>query len=437
MTRQASGGNPGAFRFMSHRLPPVTGEALATVAVTHLYLTERYRPPLDGEIRAIDYREDGIILSFPFAEAFSTTQPVIEQGGRLFRATNFIRFIAQNSSSTWETKSLNQLTADDFVAVDGSGDHPDFRVSGGSIRFGFTRSNSRGSTQPPVPGDQDMVIDQGVDNWRIVIYRDDTNRPPNAVDDTFVLDGDNRSLPLLEFFDVLGNDSDPNLDRLEVVEVTEPFYGSAGSLTGRTIVYQLDEARASDSFGYTVSDGALTGSAQVEVYIDCACTALCLSSLELPEPPGLALTQADIRADEEIDLPLIYRVRDQVLRPTLDGRRYIEMYYTANPEILVQTFTNETLRTAALDGVLLWQEPLRSLVDGDGRAVITQARVDALESYLDQLSDVAGPPLQRRIATERSRLGPLEDYVGMSMSDAKRRAIGDPAVYLPLVRLAP
>jgi hypothetical protein len=100
---------------------------------------------------------------------------------------------------------------------------------------------------------------------------------------------------------------------------------------------------------------------------------------------------------------------------------------------LVKTFTNETLRAAALDGVLLWQEPLRSLVEGDGRAAITQAQVDGLQSYLDQLSAAAGPQLQQRIAAEMDRLGPLDDYVGMAVKDAKRRAIGDPAVYLPLI----
>src|SRR5690606_23052853 len=118
-----------------------------------------------------------------------------------------------------------------------------------------------------------------------------------------------------------------------------------------------------------------------------------------PEPPDRAVAQAAA----EIDLPLIYAVRDQVLKPTADGRRYVEMYYTTNPEILVNTFTNETLRAEALAGVLLWQEPLRSLVEGDGSAVITQAQVDALQSYLDHLAEGASPQLWQRISDERAR----------------------------------
>lgn len=425
VTQQTSGGNPGGFRFISHRLPPVTGEALSSVIANHIY-HERYDPRLEGEIRAIDYQEDGIILSFPFPEAFSTTQPLIEQDGRIFRATRFLRFIAQGSTHSWETQSLNQLTAADFIAIDGSGDHPNFRANGSAMRFGFTRYNTRGSTQPPVPGDQDMVIDQGVDNWRIVIHRDHTAAPPQAVDDVFVIDANDRLLPLIEFLSVVDNDSDANLDRLAVAEVTEPLYGSAGIWSDHTVVYQLEEAQATDSFQYTVSDGALTDSARVDVILDCACTALCLSKLELPEFSAA-------QEGEEIDLPLIYDVRDRVLKPTVEGRRYVEMYYTANPEILVKTFTDETLRAEALAGVQIWQDPLRSLVDGDGSAVITQAQVDALQAYLDHLSAVASPQLQQVIASELARLGPLDDYVGMTIQEAKRLAIGDPALFLPLV----
>jgi hypothetical protein len=193
------------------------------------------------------------------------------QGSQVYRSTKFIRFIASNSSHDWETKSLTGLTAADFIRVGGSeNEHPDFSSNGGPIQFGFTRNNSRTSTLPPVPPNQDMVVDQGVDNWRIIIQRQSDpheNRPPTAADDVFILDGYKRSLPLLEIFDVVRNDSDPDHDSLEVIEVAEPTYGSASSLSKHTIVYQLDEARAADSFGYTVSDRVLTSTAQVEVFI--------------------------------------------------------------------------------------------------------------------------------------------------------------------------
>jgi hypothetical protein len=181
----------------------VTGDDLFNrVAVTYLYKTFYFSPISEGRITGIDYAEDGIILSFPVPDAFSTTIPMVEQAGRLFRAEPFLRFVAQDGAHSWEMKALTGLTAAHFFAVDGSGAHPDFD-HGSGIRFGFMRTNSRTPTLPPFPSDQDLVIDQGVDNWHITIHRDSSNRPPQAVDDIFVLDGNNRTLPIVEFFSVL------------------------------------------------------------------------------------------------------------------------------------------------------------------------------------------------------------------------------------------
>jgi hypothetical protein len=325
---------------------------------------------------------------------------------------------------------LSQLTATDFVAADGSGDHPDFSARGSSIRFGFTRNNSRTISQPPVPGNQDMVIDQGVDNWQVTIYRDNTNRPPQAVDDVFVLDGNQSSLPIIRSLDVMDNDHDPNQDDLDIIGVTGPAHGSATLFDSSSIFYELEEAEAFDDFSYTISDGSLTGSAQIQIYVDCACTVLCLSGIELPEEPPFLLTSAT----DNLDLPLIYRVRDQILKPTLDGQRYVDMYYTHNPEILVNIMTNEPLRLEAVATVELWQPNLRSLTAGNGSAVITQAQVNAIKNFLNNLSAVSSPELQQLIASELERLGPLDDYAGMTVKAAKIKAIGNPTLYLPVIK---
>lgn len=434
VTQQLTGGySSPPFRFISHRIPSISS-GLATIQVTHIYLDQSYDPALQGAITALDYSEGGIILSFPFPEAFSTTQPVVVQAGRTYRSPKFIRFIAASGQHAWETKTLVPLTAADFIAVDGSeNDHPDFSAGGAPLLFGFTRSNSRGATQPAVPAGQDLVIDQGVDNWRITIHRaapNQVNHAPQAVDDVFILDGYRRSLPLFEIFDVVRNDSDPDQDHLAIVEVAAPTFGSAGNLSDHTVVYQLAEAQASDVFSYTISDDFLTSHAQVQIWIDCACTVLCLNSLELPETPARAATEA-------IDLPLIYRVRDDVLNATPHGRRYTAMYYTRNPEILTLLMTHAPLRNEALATVELWQVALSSLTDGDGSAIITQAQVDALATFLNHLSQVASPDLQATIAAELARLGPLDDYVGLTMREAKRRAIGDPTLYLPVILQPP
>ncbi|NJM42596.1 MAG: hypothetical protein HC853_18565 [Anaerolineae bacterium] len=304
------------------------------------------------------------------------------------------------------------------------------------MQFGFTRINSRTNTQPPVPVNQDMVIDQGVDNWLIIVQPGaNINRPPQAVDDVFIVNGYLRSLPIYEFFDVTENDRDPDLDYLEVITITQPTYGSTSLVFRSTVLYELNEARATDSFRYTLSDGrfrdgdGLTDTTRVDVYFDCACTVLCLTYLELPT------TSASLHdpVTDTIDLPLIYRFRNQVLKPTQHGWRYVDMYYKNNPEILVNILMNETLRAEAVTMIELWQDNLRSLTDGDGSAVITQAQLDALSSFLSHLSSASSSQLQSVIAGELQRVGPLDGYAGSTMREAKRRAIGDATVYLPLL----
>jgi hypothetical protein len=432
VTQQLTGGYASApFRFMVHRIPPVTNGGLNTIEVTHVYTGYTYEPASQGDLVAIDYSEAGRILSFPWPDAFSTTQPVVVQAGQVYRSPSFIRFIAANSTHTWEVKSLLQLTAADFILVGGSQtDHPDFSSSGGPLQFGFTRNNSRGATQPPVPSDQDLVIEQGVDRWQLILHRqevDPPNQPPVAVDDIYVLDGNHRTLPLFEIFDVVQNDGDPDVDSLEVISTTEPLYGTVGILSAHTVVYQLDEAQVSDSFEYTISDDEFPSTAHVQIFIDCACTVLCLNNLTLPGAFATGST------GDKIDLALMYAVRDWILKPTPHGQRYVDMYYTNTPEILASVMLNEALRTEAVAVVEQWQPNLRNLIESDGSALITQAQVDAVESFLMNLSAVASPALQQLIADELQRLGPLDEYVGLTMKQARTQAIGDPTLYLPLV----
>ena len=130
----------------------------------------------------------------------------------------------------------------------------------------------------------------------------------------------------------------------------------------------------------------------------------------------------------------MFRVRDEVMKPTPHGRRYVDMYYNTTPEILkVLLVDSDPLRTEAVTTVELWQDNLRNLLDGDGMAIITQAQVDAIKSFLTNLSAAASPELQQLIADELARLGPLDDYVGMTVKEAKSKAIGDPTIYLPIV----
>jgi hypothetical protein len=445
--QEIAGGNPGAFRSMLHALPPVPPGELAEIAVTHLYLADSYNPYIQGAIDYIIYQEDNILLNLPWPEAFSTTQVVVEQDGHLFRTnTTDLRFIA---NTTWETSQLFFLDAEDFFAADGSGDHPDFSSAGGVIRFGYTRHNSRTNTLPAVDPNTDLVIEHGIDNWQVQIRSEGLgpgNSPPVANNDLAIVRvGESVSIP------VLANDSDPDGDELIVSSVDDPSDGiNFHYYSG--IFYQNDgsDYDPTDEFMYTVEEDLFsaagkTDTANVLILIDCGCTTKCLSLKESVShrPPfytflGMLASwifpSFDLFQGDEIDLALVYRVRDEVMKPTPDGWRYVDMYYNTTPEILkILLVDNPDLGDDAVATVELWQDNLRNLVDGDGSAKITQAQVDAIDSFLTALSAAASPELQQIIADERARLGSLDDYVGLSVEDAKRKAIGEPVIYMPML----
>ncbi len=440
-----TGGNPDTFRSMTHTLPPQPPNVRAEIEVTHLYLGGSYDPGLQGAIDHIDYAEDGKMLSLPWPDAHSITFLALVQANRLFLSNDFIGFIG---NTTWQSDALTNLTANDFTADDGSGDPPDFSASGGVIQFGYTRSNTRTETLPPVPPDQDLVYEHGLDNWTVTIFSEGappSNTPPVAINDlavvkTFPIKSLSNSIPVLE------NDSDPDGDSLSISNYTLPLHGSL-TLTNSIFGYITDHDGSSvDSFTYTVTDGELSDEGDVLILVDCGCAISCnIMELKAPESdslgnrfpfnmssflsPAPVLTQTD-----NIDLALMYRVRDEVMKPTPHGSRYVDMYYDTTPEILkILLIDSDPLRAEAVSTVELWQDNLRNLLDGDGMAIISQAQVDAIKNFLTKLSAAASPELQQLIAAELARLGPLDDYVGMTVKEAKTKAIGDPTVYLPLV----
>ncbi|MBR9830181.1 MAG: tandem-95 repeat protein [Oceanospirillales bacterium] len=91
-----------------------------------------------------------------------------------------------------------------------------------------------------------------------------SNRAPVAVDDSVLLSG--KSAITIA---VLSNDSDPDGDVLQVVEVTDPSKGAVTLNADGTITYALAKNfKSTDVFSYTLSDGALTASATVFITLD-------------------------------------------------------------------------------------------------------------------------------------------------------------------------
>jgi len=134
-----------------------------------------------------------------------------------------------------------------------------------------------------------------------------------------------------------------------------------------------------------------------------------------------------------IDLPLFYRVRDEILAQTPAGQRYIDLFYTHDPEILSLLLADPALWDEGEAVLLLWEPNLRALVAGQGKSVIiTAGQIQAVQRFLDHLSAAGSAELQQVIAAELTRLGPLENFVGMTMEEARNVVIGW-KLYLPLV----
>jgi outer membrane protein OmpA-like peptidoglycan-associated protein len=89
------------------------------------------------------------------------------------------------------------------------------------------------------------------------------NRAPVAVDDAATVDRNANNVSI----NVLANDSDPDGDSLRITQVGTPANGSA-SISGSNILYTPRAGFAgSDSFTYTISDGALTATATVRITV--------------------------------------------------------------------------------------------------------------------------------------------------------------------------
>jgi hypothetical protein len=139
---------------MEHILPAPPGlNDLARVEVTHINVLDFYSPSSKGAIDHIDYAEDFRLLNLPWNQAFIVSYPAIRQSGRLFRTAG-TKFLSVIGDTLWHSGSITGLKENDFIALDGSGDHPDFSAQGMFLDFGFWRVSARGATQPPALGNQ-------------------------------------------------------------------------------------------------------------------------------------------------------------------------------------------------------------------------------------------------------------------------------------------
>lgn len=156
-----------------------------------------------------------------------------------------------------------------------------------------------------------------------------------------------------------------------------------------------------------------------------------LPKLAMPAHSALGRIQ---RAAELV--PLLYRVRDEVLSQTEAGQRYIDMYYTHSAEIADLLLADPALYDEGMATLELFVPGLQALVDGQGETVtVTAEQVQRAEAFLDALAAVGSPTLQQAIATERARR-PLAQLVGMTMDQAWAHLNGYTLTWLPPLSVA-
>jgi hypothetical protein len=144
---EATGGNPGGYRWMKndHSDP-------SKIAVRHLF-NSGYDPGIEGPVSHIDYREDSILLDQGTAGTLNGTFVVVQSG------TVYIADIGNISSAAWSTVSRSSLTPSDFTPAG-----LDFSAAGGAMQFGYVRSSF---TTDQYGGD----MRHGIDNWTVIVHK--------------------------------------------------------------------------------------------------------------------------------------------------------------------------------------------------------------------------------------------------------------------------
>lgn len=156
----ADGGNPAAFRRMTHTFPANQ----QSLGVMNLSASALYEPAVSGAILSIDYSEDCALFSAgnPTFQVYAAL--LIEQAGRRYRP----RALASACTSpSWTSfRKDASLAAADFDLLDGPACGaaqacPDFSATGPPIRLGFVRF-AAANTTPTV---------HGIDNWKVTVWR--------------------------------------------------------------------------------------------------------------------------------------------------------------------------------------------------------------------------------------------------------------------------
>lgn len=157
--RQASGGNPGAFRQVTHELSTPTASKIQS---GHLLLSAVFDPGGNGTFSSLAFSFEGIGISGPAgAMGFGL---LLRQGMDFFTVGTPQVLNGQG----FQARVGTNLTAADFFAVNGG--ILDLSDSGAPVTFGFFASNGTFG--------QPSINVGGIDNYSVSIT---TTSPPTAV----------------------------------------------------------------------------------------------------------------------------------------------------------------------------------------------------------------------------------------------------------------
>ena len=133
---------------------------------------------------------------------------------------------------------------------------------------------------------------------------------------------------------------------------------------------------------------------------------------------------------------LLYRVRDELLNTSAEGRRYITLYYAHSAEIAAIMDAHVDLAEQGMNVIDALTPNLQALLDGQGNSVtITAEQVQQTQAFLDALLPYASPTLQQTITDERARR-PLEEMTDKTMSQAWNSLNGYQLAWLPPINTA-
>jgi hypothetical protein len=154
-SQEASGGNPGAHRAMTHEWCG-DGNGSKGIGVAHIHQGTGHSGPLTAISFSYDVRCKPSAIGNGMA--FS---PMVKQGDTFYRGQPYFTAVA----NSWLAQGPHRLTADQFVRASGSGPaQPDFSGSGAAIEFGYYSANGTGSGSCLV---QDCG---GIDNYRACVH---------------------------------------------------------------------------------------------------------------------------------------------------------------------------------------------------------------------------------------------------------------------------